>query len=57
MGSRINFYTTIICFLNSIFLKRSIYMLNKIIYLSGAGVALANRDPVTALIIVACYVV
>ena len=32
-------------------------MLKKIIYLSGAGVALANRDPVTALIIVACYVV
>ena len=32
-------------------------MLKEIIYLSGARVALANRDPVTALIIVACCVV
>ena len=29
-------------------------MLKKIIYLNGAGVELANRDPVTALTIVAC---
>jgi len=32
-------------------------MLKKIIYLSGAGVELVNRDPVTALIIVVCCVV
>jgi len=32
-------------------------MIKKIIYLSGPGVTLANRDPVTALIIIVCCAV